>query len=74
MAAPYSSKHDERRSGPAASGLCEFEVYVDKEDFKFHAAHFMAYDGYRERLHGHNYQVGVRMKGEVKINKESDTF
>ncbi|KAG5188568.1 hypothetical protein JKP88DRAFT_148994, partial [Tribonema minus] len=44
-----------------------FEVVVGKEDFKFSAAHFVAYDGFRERMHGHNYQVAVRMKGEYQV-------
>jgi len=39
------------------------KVFVMKEDFKFHCAHFVAFKGYRERLHGHNYTVGVRMRG-----------
>ena len=47
----------------AAAEDAEFEVFVGKEDFKFSAAHFVAYDGFRERLHGHNYQVAVRLKG-----------
>jgi len=42
-----------------------FEVYVCKETFKFNAAHFIAYPGFRERLHGHNYRVSVRMEGPV---------
>ena len=42
-----------------------FEVYVCKESFKFNAAHFIAYPGFRERLHGHNYRVSVRMAGPV---------
>mmetsp|Transcript_10050 Transcript_10050/g.13281 ORF Transcript_10050/g.13281 Transcript_10050/m.13281 type:complete len:286 (-) Transcript_10050:314-1171(-) len=41
-----------------------FEVNVSKEDFKFHAAHFVAYDGFREPLHGHNYKAGVRLLGQ----------
>ncbi|GAB5037159.1 6-pyruvoyl tetrahydropterin synthase [Nannochloropsis oceanica] len=41
----------------------EYEVFVMKQDFKFHCAHFVAFKGYRERLHGHNYTVGVRMRG-----------
>ena len=39
----------------------EYSVHVMKADFKFNAAHFVAYKGFRERLHGHNYTVGVRM-------------
>lgn len=42
-----------------------FEVFVGKEDFKFSCSHFVAFEGYRERLHGHNYSVGVRLKGQV---------
>lgn len=42
-----------------------FEVYVCKETFKFNAAHFIAYPGFRERLHGHNYRVSVRIEGPV---------
>ena len=42
-----------------------YEVYVSKDDFKFNAAHFMAYPGFRERLHGHNYRVAVRVEGEI---------
>ena len=42
-----------------------FEVFVSKESFKFNAAHFIAYPGFRERLHGHNYRVSVRMEGPV---------
>jgi len=40
-----------------------FEVYVRKESFKFNAAHFIAYKGFRERLHGHNYACSVRLIG-----------
>ena len=40
-----------------------FEVFVAKDTFKFNAAHFVAFEGYRERLHGHNYTVGVRLQG-----------
>eukprot|EP00934_Nitzschia_sp_Nitz4_P000076 Nitzschia sp. Nitz4//scaffold4_size323378//129187//130080//NITZ4_000652-RA/size323378-snap-gene-0.413-mRNA-1//1//CDS//3329553375//76//frame0 len=47
-----------------------FEVYVAKDDFKFHAAHFVAFEGYRERLHGHNYRVGVRVLGSRKISSD----
>lgn len=45
----------------------EFEVFVGKEDFKFSCSHFVAFDGYRERLHGHNYSVGVRLTGQVRL-------
>jgi len=42
-----------------------FEVFVGKENLKFNAAHFIAYPGFRERLHGHNYQVTVRVEGDL---------
>ena len=42
-----------------------YEVFVSKDDFKFNAAHFIAYPGFRERLHGHNYRVSVRVVGPV---------
>mmetsp|Transcript_3277 Transcript_3277/g.4800 ORF Transcript_3277/g.4800 Transcript_3277/m.4800 type:complete len:230 (-) Transcript_3277:486-1175(-) len=46
---------------------CSFEVHVEKETFKFNAAHFVAFKGFRERLHGHNYRVGVKLLGSRKI-------
>ena len=42
-----------------------FDVFVGKEYLKFNAAHFIAYPGFRERLHGHNYQVTVRLEGAL---------
>jgi len=47
-----------------------FEVYVSKDTFKFNAAHFVAFENYRERLHGHNYLVGVRLLGEKRIGAD----
>ena len=38
-----------------------FSVHVAKENLKFSAAHFIAYPGFREPLHGHNYQLSVRV-------------
>lgn len=43
----------------------EFSIYVAKENLKFSAAHFIAYPGFREPLHGHNYQVAVRVEGRL---------
>lgn len=40
-----------------------FQVHVFKDYLKFAAAHFIAYKGFREPLHGHNYQVSVRVEG-----------
>lgn len=42
-----------------------FSIQVTKENLKFSAAHFIAYPGFREPLHGHNYQVGVRVEGRL---------
>ena len=36
-----------------------FRVHVTKDYLKFNAAHFIAYKGFREALHGHNYRVVV---------------
>jgi 6-pyruvoyltetrahydropterin/6-carboxytetrahydropterin synthase len=47
-----------------------FEVRVTKDYFKFNAAHFVAYRGYRERLHGHNYTVSVRLLGSNQISND----
>jgi 6-pyruvoyl-tetrahydropterin synthase len=40
-----------------------YHVHVFKDYLKFSAAHFIAYKGFREPLHGHNYQVSVRVDG-----------
>ena len=50
------------RSKRVSSG---FSIHVAKENLKFSAAHFIAYPGFREPLHGHNYQVGVRVEGRL---------
>ena len=43
----------------------EFAIDVSTENLKFSAAHFIAYPGFREPLHGHNYQVGVYVEGRL---------
>jgi 6-pyruvoyltetrahydropterin/6-carboxytetrahydropterin synthase len=43
----------------------EFRVYVSNDNLKFNAAHFIAYKGFREALHGHNYRVSVEVEGRV---------
>ena len=45
--------------------VSNFSVHVAKENLKFSAAHFIAYPGFREPLHGHNYQVGVTVEGSL---------
>ena len=42
-----------------------FEISLSKSDFRFAAAHFTSHDGGRERLHGHNYQVSVVLRGRA---------
>jgi 6-pyruvoyl-tetrahydropterin synthase len=42
-----------------------YSVVVAKEYLKFAAAHFIAYPGFREPLHGHNYQVSVRVEADL---------
>jgi len=42
--------------------LERYGVTVSKDYLKFAAAHFIAYPGFREPLHGHNYQVSVRIE------------
>jgi 6-pyruvoyl-tetrahydropterin synthase len=42
-----------------------FRVHVTKDYLKFNAAHFIAYRGFREALHGHNYRVSVDVEGDL---------
>src|SRR6059036_3006382 len=42
-----------------------YSVVVSKDYLKFAAAHFIAYPGFREPLHGHNYQVSVRIEADL---------
>lgn len=42
-----------------------YSVVVSKDYLKFAAAHFIAYPGFREPLHGHNYQVSVRVEADL---------
>ena len=53
-----------------ASNKTQFEIVVSKDTFKFNAAHFVAYPGFRERLHGHNYRVKVRIIGSHTIGRD----
>ena len=48
-----------------------FEVFVSPSDrFKFNAAHFIAYKGFRERLHGHNYSVAITLIGKGLLGND----
>jgi 6-pyruvoyltetrahydropterin/6-carboxytetrahydropterin synthase len=42
-----------------------FKVHVTKDYLKFSAAHFIAYEGFREALHGHNYRMSVDIEGDL---------
>ena len=48
----------------------QFEIYVSKDTFKFNASHFVAYPGFRERLHGHSYRASVRLFGSYQIGRD----
>lgn len=47
-----------------------FDVYVSKADFKFNCAHFIAHSGFRERLHGHNYRLAVKVSGTDTLGED----
>ena len=42
-------------------------VLIKGEEFKFSCAHFVSYNTFRERLHGHNYTVEVEMSGPMSL-------
>ncbi|MGM0578754.1 MAG: 6-pyruvoyl trahydropterin synthase family protein [Myxococcota bacterium] len=43
-----------------------FAIRVYKQYFNFGSAHFLIFgDGSREQLHGHNYQVQVKLEGDL---------
>ncbi|KAG6572808.1 RNA helicase [Phytophthora cinnamomi] len=42
-----------------------FKVHVSKDYMKFNAAHFIAFKGFREKLHGHNYRLAVTITGQI---------
>ncbi len=43
-----------------------WSVMLERQDCKFSCAHFLIFpDGSKERLHGHNYQFGCRVGGEL---------
>ena len=42
-----------------------FSVAIGKEMLRFTAAHFIAFPGFREPLHGHTYQAQVTVSGPV---------
>ena len=48
----------------------QFSIHLSKDTFKFNASHFVAYPGFRERLHGHNYRVAVTLLGSHEIGRD----
>ena len=42
-----------------------FSVAIGKDQLRFTAAHFIAFPGFREPLHGHTYQAQVTVSGPV---------
>ena len=58
-----SSSTSSSSSSSSSSSAARFEIHVSKDTFKFNASHFVAYRGFRERLHGHNYRASVRLIG-----------
>jgi 6-pyruvoyltetrahydropterin/6-carboxytetrahydropterin synthase len=47
-----------------------FEIHISKPDMKFNCAHFIAFKGFRERLHGHNYVMAVKVMGSDTIGPD----
>jgi len=45
------------------TSLGSFSISVQDPKSKFSSAHFVCFDGYRERLHGHNYTTAVKLEG-----------
>lgn len=47
----------------------QFQIHIAKQYLSFSAAHFITYDGHKcETLHGHNYQVRLRLAGLLDEN------
>ena len=50
--------------------MSQFEVFVSTPELKFNCAHFIAFKGFRERMHGHNYTLSVRVTGSHMIGED----
>jgi len=51
-------------TAPTSNPNAVFEIVIAKERQKFACAHFTVFpDGTVERLHGHNYHLGVTVRG-----------
>ena len=62
-----TARSSEKKNLVHQGATTKFEIFVSKEKFKFNAGHFVAFKGFRERLHGHNYKVSVRLLGSRHI-------
>src|SRR5262249_59808197 len=62
VARPAPGRAERPPVGPAPR---RYSVVVAKDSLKFAAAPFIAYHGFREPLHGHNYQVSVRIEAAL---------
>lgn len=49
-----------------SSGTTTELILERQTGFRFSAAHFTSHTGERERLHGHNYSVSLRINGTLK--------
>ena len=47
------------------AGAQRYSVVVSKEHLKFAASHFIPFPGFREPLHGHDYQVSVAVEADL---------
>ncbi|EGZ29981.1 hypothetical protein PHYSODRAFT_471775 [Phytophthora sojae] len=56
---------DGEEAPPAPTSAAGRSVHVSTDYMKFNAAHFIAYKGFREKLHGHNYRLAVTITGQV---------
>ena len=75
MSMPSPVELNFKRSGKASNiKHTEFEVFISKADFKFNCAHFIAYKGFRERLHGHNYTVSINAIGNSGLSLNEDGY
>jgi 6-pyruvoyltetrahydropterin/6-carboxytetrahydropterin synthase len=46
--------------------MSAYRVHVRKDYLTFASGHFISYEGHEcEKLHGHNYRVGVTLEGEL---------
>ena len=50
--------------------MTAYRIHVTKDYLTFASGHFITYDGHEcERLHGHNYRVGVTVEGPLSSSQ-----